>query len=443
MKLYFILLITFLLTNCSFDNKTGIWQNEQNQQKKEKEEDIFKDFKTISSFEDSFNKTIPINNSFSFNISKPIDNQNWKDIFFSKNNNFQNFKYNNSNQIIYKSKKLTKNAINKYKLFKDGNLIINDEKGNIIFFSVDKNKIISKFNFYKKEYKNIKKKLNFAVNGNVVLVADNLGYLYAYNYISDEVKWAKNYKVSFSSNIKILDNKILVSNQNNKLFIFDLTNGDLIKQFPTEEVLITNQFVNNLSINNKDQIFYLNTYGSLYSIDANLKKINWFINLNLSLESLQSNLFEANEMIVNGEEILISSNKNTFIINSNNGSIINKFNFSSHIRPIVHNNIAIFITKNNFLIAVDLTKKKIIYSYDLKQIIEIKKIINLKDIYKQIMILNGDVFIFLKNSNLLQFGFNGKFKNIKKLPSKIETFPILIESSILYLDRKNKLIILN
>ena len=36
MKLYFILIIFFFLNNCSFDNKTGIWNNEKNVTKEKK-----------------------------------------------------------------------------------------------------------------------------------------------------------------------------------------------------------------------------------------------------------------------------------------------------------------------------------------------------------------------------------------------------------------------
>ena len=36
MKLFFVLIILLILNNCSFDNKTGIWKNEDNNFKKKK-----------------------------------------------------------------------------------------------------------------------------------------------------------------------------------------------------------------------------------------------------------------------------------------------------------------------------------------------------------------------------------------------------------------------
>ena len=52
----------------------------------------------------------------------------------------------------------------------------------------------------------------------------------------------KNYKIPFLSNIKMLSEKIIVSNQNNDLYILDKLNGNLIKQIPSENTKINNLF---------------------------------------------------------------------------------------------------------------------------------------------------------------------------------------------------------
>ena len=59
------------------------------------------------------------------------------------------------------------------------------------------------------------------------------------------------------------------------------------------------------------------------------------------------------------------------------------------------------------------------------------------------MILNSKIFIFLNNSKILTFDVNGKFIEVRKLKSKIHSHPIIIEKSILYIDKKNKLVVLN
>ena len=97
----------------------------------------------------------------------------------------------------------------------------------------------------------------------------------------------------------------------------------MIKSIPTEESLVKNNFINNLSLNNKSLLF-LNTYGSLYSIDINNFNINWFINLNLSLDLNPSNLFLSNQIVSVGDIAVVSSNKSIYALNLDNGSIIFK-----------------------------------------------------------------------------------------------------------------------
>ena len=54
MKLFFILFFLFFLNSCSFDNKTGIWNNDK--VTKQKDKIIFKDFKKIANSQSEFNK---------------------------------------------------------------------------------------------------------------------------------------------------------------------------------------------------------------------------------------------------------------------------------------------------------------------------------------------------------------------------------------------------
>ena len=267
--------------------------------------------------------------------------------------------------------------------------------------------------------------------------------MYAFNYEKNKVIWAKNYETPFSSNIKILKNKIVVVNQDNYLYIIKKQDGDLLKLIPTEETLVKNNFKNNLSLNKKDDLFFLNTFGSLYKIDSKNLTINWFNNFSQSLDQLEQSLFFGSVIVNSNKEIIISSNNKTFIIDNLSGSVLKSFNFSAAVKPIIINNTVLFVTKNNFLIALNLSTKNIIYSIDISKIDEIK-LDWLKDKnFHELMILNNEIFIFLKNNRVLNFEINGKFKGLQKLPSEINTLPIAINNSILYLNNKNNLIILN
>jgi len=440
MKLYFISIILLLINACSFDNKSGIWTSDIEEKKKR---DILKDFKKISVTEDAFDKIISLENSKKIEISLPINNLQWNDIYFNDENNLKNFKADNLNQILFQSKKLSRNKSSNYLIFENGNLIISDDKGNIIVYSVKEKKIISKYNFYRKEYKGIKKKLNLYVQNNIIYVSDSVGYLYAFNYENKQLIWAKNYKLPLKSNLKISGNKIICADVNNNLIFFDRENGELLKLIPTEGTTVTNEFVNNIS-KYKSNIFFLNSYGTLYSINSETMDLKWFINLNPSLNLNQSNLFDGSEIINNGSKIVVSSNKKTFFIEVKTGSILKSYNFTSAVKPIIHNNIGFFVTNNSLLVAINLDNYQILYSKDIN--LQVAKFLNAKKRnlnFKDIMLLNSEIFIFLENSFILNFENNGELKEVKKLPSKIYSSPILIDNSILYLNLRKKLIILN
>ncbi len=439
MKSFLIIVFFILFTNCSFDNKTGIWENEKTSRLKDNK--IFKDFKKISISENIFKETISLKNNFFFDIPDPITNLQWSDIFYSHDNNYKNFKYNNSNNIYLKSKKITKNLPNYHILYIDRNLIISDNKGNLIIFSIDDDKIISKFNFYKNKFKRIEKKLNIIVENKVIYVADNLGYVYAYDRVNKKISWAKNYKVPFSSNLKIYKNKLIVSNQNNTLYILDKNNGNILKLIPTEETYIKNKFENNLSSDGNGKLFFLNSFGSIYSINLNDLELMWFNNINQSLDLTPSNLFFGNKIVNTEKQLIISSNTKTYLIDINTGSIVKKFNFASVVKPIIINDIVYFLTDNNFLIALDLQTKKIILSNDLTKIQETEILNTKKNIYKEIMMLNNNIFIFLENSKVLELSAKGKFITLFKLPSKITSSPISIENSIAFLSKKRFIIV--
>ena len=74
----------------------------------------------------------------------------------------------------------------------------------------------------------------------------------------------------FESNEYILESKdkLILSNQNNHLYFINKNNGNILKLIPTEETVVKNKFINNISLDN-ESTFFLNTFGSLYSLDNN------------------------------------------------------------------------------------------------------------------------------------------------------------------------------
>ena len=441
MKLFIIFVIIIFLQNCSFDKKSGIWKNEDTFTKKEN--NIFKDLELLNSKKEIFNKIIEVDNNFKLIAPKPKNNYEWKDIYYNKSNNFENLIYNDSNKLIFKSTKITRKIINDHILSEKENIIITDQKGNIIVYSLTKKKIVAKYNFYKKKYKKINKFLNISVQNNIIFVADNIGYLYSFDYNKKKILWAKKYNVGFRSNIKILNNKLITSDENNNLFFFNKKNGEILRLIPTEETIVKSQFINNVAVNDNITLF-LNTYGSLYAINTDTMKILWFLNLNQSLDLNPSNLFFSNQIVTDKDKIFVSTNKNTYIIDLFSGTISYKKNFSSELKPIILKDYLVSITKNNLLVVMNINNGKIVYSHDINQkIANFIKTKKKKIKIKNIFIVNNKVMIFLKNSYVVYFNTNGIIEDVFKLPTKLNSNPIIVNKSLLYLDFKNKLSIVN
>ena len=71
---------------------------------------------------------------------------------------------------------------------------------------------------------------------------------------------------------------------------------DILRLIPTEENIVKNQFINNISLN-ENSLFFLNSFGTLYSINLKSLELNWFINLKQNLDTNASNLFSGNQIV--------------------------------------------------------------------------------------------------------------------------------------------------
>ncbi len=443
MKFLFSIILLILINNCSFDDKSGIWKNEQNLSD-EKDIGAFKDFRKVNLSENKyFDQIINRNKNFNFILDTSKSTQEWNDEYFSKNNVIPNILYNNNDNIL-KGKKLSSSKLSNNILFKNNLLIASDVKGNLIVYSIDRRKILHKYNFYKKRYRNINKKVNMTIFEGNLYVSDNIGFLYAYDFKLNKIIWAKRFPVPFRSNIKINNKKLYIANENNSLFIINSKDGNIIRKIPTEEVLIKNRYMNNLSMDNKN-LFYLNTFGTLYSINQENLRLNWFININPSLTGSLNDLFTSREIKIYRKNLIILSNNGLQVIDSLNGSTKYIIPINSEISPIVYSNYIFAVSKNNLLVALETNSGNIIYSFKIDQKIAQFLNTNKKDKIKikYIRIINDKIVLFLKNSYVIEFSVNGKIEDLYKLPSKLNSKPIFINNSMIYLNKGKKLIKIN
>ncbi len=440
MKIIKISLLIFLLGGCSFDTKSRIWKN-QNQGLSSNEN--FKEFETLSNVNETFYEIIELRNSYKFRSFQTVENNLWFDKFYNGSNQLENFQYKDLNTLNFKSKKIQRGQFSDYILYDKGNIILNDKKGNIIVYSKENRNIIAKFNFYKKKFKNFNFNLNLVLDNDIIYVSDNIGYLYALDYKKNKLLWAKNYKVPFRSNLKISGSKLIAADQMNHLYFFDKNNGNTLKLIPSEETIVKNEFINNLALNNNN-LFYLNTYGSLYSININNLNLNWFQNFNQSLDINPSNLFEGNGLVSIDNKLILSTDKNIYILDTSTGAILFRKNLSSSINPIILGKNIFLVTNNNLLISIDLETFELIYSFDINQkVADFLKSKKYKLQFQNIMIVNNKIFIYLKNSYILKFDLYGNLEKIDKLPAKLNSNPIVVDNSILFLNKQNKLTIVN
>ena len=161
---YFIFLLIFS-GSCSFDNKTGIWTNNDNieqsvssKEKNNKLEKVFDQYK-------EYNQEKKVDLSIKIKIDKAYNNKYWKQENFNSYNNIPHFYYLGRKQVNYKTSRLSNSSIFRDKssyllnqpLFYDSKIVFSDHKGKIYVYSLLENKRILVFNFYKKNLKNIKK----------------------------------------------------------------------------------------------------------------------------------------------------------------------------------------------------------------------------------------------------------------------------------------------
>ncbi len=440
-RIFFLFLIYISLLSCSFDNRSGIWNNPTNSLGKK---DPLKSFKKIKVNQDIiFNKTLELKKDYTFNINSSKPNKFWRDKYYNSSNNYENFYYKDRGETELITKKLSRYNVNDTFLLEDNKMFFSDVDGNIIIYSLNEKKILKKFNFYRKKFKNQTKNLSISTLGQIMYISDNLGYIYAYDYKKNKIVWAINNKVPLRSNLKVTDDKLIVADQDNNLLIIDRNAGEIIKKFPTEDVLIKNNFKNNISLSDKN-IFFLNTFGSIYSISLEDLKIKWFINLQETFSNDLSNLFNSQVIVYHNEKLVISTNFYLYILDSKNGATLQKIAISSNNQPIVSGNHIFLVTKNNLLVCVNIEDGDIIYSFNINQ--KISDYLKIKSSKVNIVsnrLVNNHLYFYLDNSHIIKFYIYGEIKDIIKLPKKILLGPSFVNSLMYYIDTRKKLVVIN
>ena len=169
------ILIMVLLTNCSFDNKTGIWSGSKSEKRriseleKKQNQTIYTD--KIYSSENIYSEEKTLVKKIS--LSKPKKNLSWEMHGLNHKNFLGNIFLSGINNKFLK-KKIGKKRFSLAKItsspliYKD-NIFFSDDNGSIFCIN-QSGKIIWKKNIYKKIYKRVYKNLSFSIYKNNIYI---------------------------------------------------------------------------------------------------------------------------------------------------------------------------------------------------------------------------------------------------------------------------------
>ncbi len=445
MKKIIVFLIFFLIfSNCSFDNKTGIWKDASKLEKKEKK----KDSKLESVFlkDKIFEIEKEVDVATRIEIDKPLKNKNWNDKYFGLGNNTPNIYYNNGKYLEFKSSKLSGPSANASLLFYNNNIISSDNRGSIYVYSLTQKKKILEYNFYKKKFKKYKKQIYLLIDSGNIYASDNLGYFYVIEINSGKLLWAKNFGIPFRSNIKINDNKIFLANQDNTIYCLDKQSGEKMWTFATSLTHLKSNFINSIAIDqNNNSVIFLNTSGELYSIDYLSRKINWFLNAKERISETDSELFSSSIPVVGKTSVIFSRGNSLFNFDSLSGSTIWKKKISTRMKVILNKNKIFLFTKNNFLVCLDLDTGKVLWSKNIfNQIENLDKKKSLNKIRKisNLVIANNQIFLFSLEGYLLSFDYkSGTIKSVEKiLKPDLRIGPVFANGNMYFFDKNYRLL---
>ncbi len=322
----------------------------------------------------------------------------------------------------------------------ENNLFFSDAKGNIGVFSLNENRIIFKYNFYKKKLKKYKKEIKLIVKKDFIIAVDNFGYAYSINYKQNKIVWAKNFLIPFRSNLKIINETLFLSDEKNKIILININNGDKIDELYTQPSKVVSKFESNLAIDNNNNLLFMSTSGVLYSLNLiNNKRINWIKNFKQESEII----YEGNPVTISKDNIIISDKNNISLLNVN-GNKIWDLNLKSNLPPVISGNTIFVVTKDNYLILINRDNGLIKYSKSINSLItkDFKK--NLKRKIKEIehIYLTGDKLLLISsNSYFIEINIQNiiNVNSIKKNSFEISSDIIFLNKEMVFINKSNRI----
>ena len=362
-KLSLLILIILFINNCSTSKKQSFWGKDKSKVKKV--ENVEKILTKQLREEQEFNPTLKIK------ISKAKFNQN----YINNQNNIGESSYEGKLEKIdmYKFSKFNDfDHIDVKPIFYDENVIFSDNKGTIILYDQNQ-KIIWKKNFYNKNEKKLKPRLNFAIQKNILIVTDDVAKYYAINIDNGDIIWFKNNIVPFNSEIKIKDNFFYAVDYKNILRSISIKDGFENWNLKTEESLTKSNTKISIVIKNEN-IYFNNSIGDITAVNSRNGQLVW--QLPTQSNNINRNAFKLSnsKLVIEGDSIFFSNNKSEFYsIDTITGLINWKNEINSDLKPIVIGKFIITVSNKGYLYIIDKKKGNIVRISDLYKDYKIKQ----------------------------------------------------------------------
>ena len=442
-KYLIFLFLLFLIPNCSFDTKTGIWSGAEREKKRiiELEREQTKETNRRKVYSSTSSFFIEKNLTKKIKLSKPKNPESWVTSGLNNQNFLGNIYLSGINNKFLKEKigknKLSLSRITTSPLIYKKNIFLSDDKGTI--FSIDEFGDLNwKKNIYRKIYKRIHKNLTLAIYKNSIFVADNIGFIYAIAIDSGKILWIKNHAVPLKSKIKVFDDKIFLINQDNRLLSFSTKDGSIIWNVRSASSFIKTQDLLSIAISKQGDVVASTSAGDLYKINSKNGNVSWSLNTLGTLFSDDTDFFKSSDIVIVDENIIFSTQKTILSYNLSTGYMNWMTNVSSIAIPIVDGENIFFVTENGYFVIIDINSGEIISSTNILKILKTRKqntkitgfIMGSGKIYS--VTLNGYIIVSSATS--------GKVESLKKIGNPITSLPIINNGKLFIYTEKSRIL---
>ena len=383
-RLLLLIFTLFFLSNCSLKEGSGLLNKKEKIEDQKKVKKLFsKEKKKIT----EFNPELKLDTSeITFNVDiNENQNNSGAESYKGLNEKINTFKFStikDTNQLNYKP------------IFLDDGLIFFDNKGTIIRYDAN-GKVIWKKNIYSKPEKKLNPKLFFALDGENLLVADNLAKYYSININYGELNWSMNNMYPFNSEIKITENMLFAVDYKNTLRSFNISDGSELWNFQTENSFAISDTINSLIVID-NLVIFSNSIGDITAVDIENGLITWQLPTQSTNIINESYKFRNSKLVSDKKSIIFSNNKDEFYsidIKTGVANWINEVN--SSVTPILIGNLIFTVSNEGYLFVIEKNNGNIIRITDLYKNYKEKKRADIKPIGFVI----GNRNLYLTNSD--------------------------------------------